>query len=94
MQSLAKIGMVVLHEYGTESQAQTQEPGHSGHRGHRGGGHEGPRHWRPWRYAESAVSLPSKDGVDLLKQLRKLLTIAISLLSGIKQFRHHPPSPT
>mgnify|MGYP007048713393 CR=1 FL=1 len=86
----------MLHQHGTE--CQPQETGHSGqhNRWWGGGGDQGPGNGRAQGlgHAEAAVSLPGEDGVDLLKELRKLLSSAISLFSGIKQLCHHSPSPS
>ena len=86
----------MLHQHGTECQPQPQETGHSGQhtRWWGGGGDQGPGNGRAQGRAEAALSLSGEDSVDLLKELRKLLSSAISLFSGIKQLCHHSPSPS
>ena len=84
-----------LHKYGTECQPQAQEAGH-GHntRWWRGRGDQRPGNGQAQGlgHPEAAVCLPGEHFVDLLEELSKLLTIAISLFCCIKQFRHHSPS--
>ena len=87
--------LMLHHHHGTE--CQPQETGHSGQqhtRWWRGGGDQGPGNGRAQglRHAQTAVSLPGKDSVNFLKELRKLLSSAISLFSGIKKLCHHSPS--